>query len=104
MSHPAGLAVIRRMKANTLMTMLAQNVETPKDEAKTGTTGTTIPNPKATQNATKVTVGTSLGKSPNCVRMTVRGLNREEVRVAIRQSFHVQPIRQTHIKLLPFRR
>jgi hypothetical protein len=51
------------MRANTLITALAQKADTPKELAKTGTTGATMPKPRATQNATKVTAATSLGRS-----------------------------------------
>ena len=62
-SRPAGRAPITRSKANTLTTLAAEAVLTPKCRANAGISGATIPNPSATVNETAVRMVTSAGMS-----------------------------------------
>ena len=62
-NQPLGAALTNRIKAKTLITELAAKAETSKVWAKTGMIGATIPNPRATQNATAVRTATSPGRS-----------------------------------------
>ena len=58
---PAIGAVTNLASANTEITALASNAETPKVLAKTGKAGSKIPKPRATQNATADSTATSRG-------------------------------------------
>jgi hypothetical protein len=58
---PARGAEANLIKANTETTELAASALTPKDLAKTGIAGATIPNPIATKKAIKESTATSFG-------------------------------------------